>query len=272
VRPRPATVLACSRPPRCPRVGRGRGGPHARPASPGARREASAQRRPVSPATQVHARRETRSPVDQGRPCQNVPVGGVTSCGSSRHLASSRASPASSRGGGLLMLWSRLSSTVSLDPHGPATDNQRATPSPSDVSDVGSARIDREGRFRARTRAVALSAHRTDQWECSLEGVLMLPIGMVIPRQAGDRNGCRSAAATYLARAGLRGDRGPGSDRRAVGATRRWCAPATVKFAATARLRGCASGIPARWFDTVDLTPEHDSALRRAGGGGGVRR
>ena len=90
--------------------------------------------------------------------------------------------------------------------------------------------------------------------------------------QPGMLNGCRSAGAAYLARACLGGDRATGPGGRAVGVPRRWCAPATVEVAATAPVCGCVSGIPARWFGTVELSPAHNSARRRMGGGGDVRQ
>jgi hypothetical protein len=73
------------------------------------------------------------------------------------------------------MLWSWLFSAELTNPDGPATRNRRATPSPSDIAEVVSTHIDPAGRFTVRKRAVTVSAHGTDPWEGSLEGVLVLP-------------------------------------------------------------------------------------------------
>ena len=90
--------------------------------------------------------------------------------------------------------------------------------------------------------------------------------------EPGMLNGARSGDATDLSRSAAREDRA----RTPTGASwrvhRRWSARATVEVAAAAPRPGCASGIPARWSRTVDLNPTHNSAPRRMGGGGGVRR
>jgi hypothetical protein len=76
------------------------------------------------------------------------------------------------------MLWSWLFSAELQHPDGPTTQNRRATPSPSDIAEVVSAQLDPQGRFTVRKRAVTVSAHGTDPWECSLAGVLVLPAGI----------------------------------------------------------------------------------------------
>jgi hypothetical protein len=76
------------------------------------------------------------------------------------------------------MLWSWLFSAELQNPDGPTTRNRRATPSPSDIAEVVSAKLDPAGRFTVRKRAVVVSAHGTDPWECSLDGVLVLPAGI----------------------------------------------------------------------------------------------
>jgi len=79
------------------------------------------------------------------------------------------------------MLWSWVFSAQLVGPDGPATRNRRATPSPSDIAEVVSAHLDVEGRLTVRKRAVTVSAHGSDPWECSLEGVVVLPAGVRMP-------------------------------------------------------------------------------------------
>ena len=67
------------------------------------------------------------------------------------------------------------------NPDGPATRHRRATPSPSDVAEVVSRHLDPDGRFTVRKRAVTVSAHGTDPWQCELSGVLVLPAGVQLP-------------------------------------------------------------------------------------------
>ena len=64
---------------------------------------------------------------------------------------------------------------------GPNTRHRRGTPSPADVAEVVSRHLDPQSRFLVRSRAVTVSAHGTDPWEGTLEAVLALPTGLVLP-------------------------------------------------------------------------------------------